>query len=116
MTKDHFCGHPTGQCKRVHTASVIPNGFDIVLDKDDPLISHVLQYNKFVSNMKDAQRMKNYVLGDLLAWQNIGVDFEKYFDERVDFGFGMGWIKPIVFKFCMRVYFEGYKLGMKSND
>jgi len=43
-TENHKCMYPYGQCKRVKTISVIPNGFNIVLDKD---VSHVLQCSGF---------------------------------------------------------------------
>lgn len=39
----HICTHPIGKCKIVATVDVTPNSFNIVLDKDDPLLSHVLQ-------------------------------------------------------------------------
>lgn len=43
IADNHLCNHPYGQCKIVKTSTVVPNGFNIVIDKDDPCISHVLQ-------------------------------------------------------------------------
>lgn len=46
MRNLHLCTHPIGQCRIVNTSEVAPNGLDIVQDKDDPTVCHVLQIDK----------------------------------------------------------------------
>lgn len=51
--EDHICTHPLGQCKKVPTSGVIPNSFNIVLDKDNPDICHVLQCSMVIRGVNN---------------------------------------------------------------
>ena len=39
------CPHPIGQCKIIPSKDIVANSFNIVLDKYDSSICHVLQCN-----------------------------------------------------------------------
>ena len=43
-TEDHKCGHPVGKCEILKTSEITPNGFNVVIDKYNHHLCHVLQY------------------------------------------------------------------------
>lgn len=42
-------------------------------------------------------------------------EFEEWFKSNIEFGFGMGWMKPIAKKLCWYGYFAGYKKGADNE-
>lgn len=73
------------------------------------------EYNGVVSSVKKQQKILNTLNCDLLLSLEAKPEFEKWFDKNIEFGFGMGWLKPIAKKFCWYGYFAGYKKGLDNE-
>ena len=71
------------------------------------------EYKGVVSSTKKQQKILNTMGMDMLLCIDAKPEFEKWFKENIQFGFGMGWLKGIAKKFCWYGYFAGYKRGLR---
>lgn len=68
-------------------------------------------YKGLMGKIKQEQRLLNLQQSDLILQSEILPEFEIWFNETIEFGFGMGWMKPVAKKLCWYGYFAGYKKG-----
>ena len=83
------CPHPVGQCRLVQAVDIQPNSFNVVQDKDEPRVCHVLQfepdykekYESIVSSIKEL--IKGYSKERYSLANNVIEDLQKLIESAI---------------------------------